>query len=72
MGERPNRYWDDVWDEVPHMQAIFMTPSWGLVMPPSFVRVQDSFLIGIDPIDPITPKSEGDDLIFKTTPKYNL
>jgi hypothetical protein len=35
-------------------------------------KLQDSFIMGIDPIDPITPKSEGDDLVFKTTPKFFL
>lgn len=69
MGERFNRdYWMDAFFDPPEYQ--FITPRWGGVS--DLIRVQDSFIVGIDPIDPITPKSEGDDLIFKTTPKYVL
>lgn len=40
---------------------------------PSFALLCDSFIVGTDPIDPISPpKSEGDDLVLKTTPKYYL
>jgi hypothetical protein len=67
MGERPDRYWDDLIFDPPEYKLMSE-----LAMASGFIRIQDSFIIGTDPIEPINPKSEGDDLIFKTTPKYVL
>jgi len=72
MGERlDHRYCDDLWED--DLSMLHARPyDLSLIRDLKTFRADDIFFVGIDPIDPITPKSGSDDLIFKTTPKFFL